>query len=57
MYLVVKVHFMGKEKLCSYFSGTMVFEVLVGGSFKIKGLEMRIYKTIILPLVLYGCET
>jgi hypothetical protein len=29
----------------------------VGNSFAVKNLKIRIYKTIILPVVLYGCET
>jgi hypothetical protein len=36
-------------------------EILIGDSREVdllsKNLNMRIYKTVILPVVLYGCET
>jgi hypothetical protein len=38
-YLVVKVHLVTKENLCSYCSGPMVFEILVGGSFEVHKVE------------------
>lgn len=42
MYLIVKVHFMGKEELYCCCSGTAVFKILVGGHAKYKSLRVNV---------------
>jgi len=41
----------GRECLLSFGAESFVFQVAI------KHLKIKIYRTIILPVVLYGCET